>query len=771
MRSVFPCVLLATLLLLAASCARQGAALVASPDPAPPAPPAFAAAASADEFIGPLAGWADARKDYGAEGNGQADDTAALQRAFDNLGDGRKHAVLYLPAGTYRITDTLVMKTRLGVSILGEDPAATKILWDGPPDGAMAWFNGVAFSRWGRTTWDGGGKAQVAVDHGWEGQDPHAATHLEHADEVFQNVGYGIIAGRPHFQDAEAAVLRCRFLRCSQAGLAIRSFNALDWFVWYSLFEDCNVGVTNTPGAGNYHVYNSVFRRSRTADVAMGNLSFFALRGNYSSGSRCFFSASQLGSGALCTVQGNTIVNTTDPAAIQYHNMGPLLLLDNTFVSQAAGAGPVVDLSNGVPQGADLVAVGNTFTVDNPIVCHGRLREVDTRVTAVAIPPEPVLPPTAPNRHRRIIEVPAGGDGAALQAALAEAAQYRGTRPVLHLPAGRYEMAQTLVVPAGLDVQIVGDGYLGTTQLVWTGGEGGPVVRLEGPTRATLRDLHLNGGGRVEGLVVTGCDKPAGQPGGRVFSEQLATEGGLGVGLLVDGLDHCNVEMRDFYHNGATDCSVRVLGGPLRAAGHPAGGRVALFGGASGNNALTYEVRRGGYLIARDTWYEANAATGSPRFVQLSDRGTFTFHTGIAAVPPRPEAPAVLLDDFRGRVSLLNLELGSVGQGSATIKVTGPGQDTRVLVLGAVSRLGDPYFFNESPRAQAALVSSRRSTDRGTEPIDNQGPQDDAFLREMLAQTRKEQPLPLTDLAADLPDARLYRVYVSQCTVGVHLLP
>src|ERR1017187_7518514 len=133
--------------------------------------------ARADELIGPLAGWADAKKDYGAVGDGKADDTAALQKAFDELGYTKKHNVLYLPAGTYRITATLVMKNRLGVSILGEDPATVKILWDGAQDGAMTWFNGVAYSRWGRITWDGAGKAKVAIDHGWEGKEPNAGTH------------------------------------------------------------------------------------------------------------------------------------------------------------------------------------------------------------------------------------------------------------------------------------------------------------------------------------------------------------------------------------------------------------------------------------------------------------------------------------------------------------------------------------------------------------------------------------------------------------------
>lgn len=54
------------------------------------------------------AGIIDVRNSYGARGDGVSDDTAALQRAIsENVGKGR---TLYLPPGTYLVTDTLLWR-------------------------------------------------------------------------------------------------------------------------------------------------------------------------------------------------------------------------------------------------------------------------------------------------------------------------------------------------------------------------------------------------------------------------------------------------------------------------------------------------------------------------------------------------------------------------------------------------------------------------------------------------------------------------------------
>ena len=98
--------------------------------------------ASDEEFVGPFPSWRDLRKDYGAVGDGNADDTAALQSALDDLIKHEEACVLYIPAGIYRLTDTVktvrtVHTDCQGVSIIGEDPESTVLRWDGAQDGTM----------------------------------------------------------------------------------------------------------------------------------------------------------------------------------------------------------------------------------------------------------------------------------------------------------------------------------------------------------------------------------------------------------------------------------------------------------------------------------------------------------------------------------------------------------------------------------------------------------------------------------------------------------
>ncbi len=314
------------------------------------AAPLTAAILPSEEFVGPLPGWKNVQTDFGAVGDGKADDTAAVKRALDALpayGKGKPGDpyVIYFPAGTYRISESLELENRMAIGIQGEDPAKTTILYDGPAGQPILHCVGVSYSKFGRITWDGQGKASVAVAHQWDGKTGPAVTHMEHADEVFKNAGKGIIGGRiipmlndkgeitwyNHGMDAETLVKRCQFIKCD-IGLSIESFNALDWWVWDSQFIDCGIGATNCAkgeyGGGHFHLYRCLFRGSKETDIRTGHASYFGIRLNTSIGSRRFlemirptgYGPKNLGRwgdddtyGANTSVQGNRIIDPLDP--------------------------------------------------------------------------------------------------------------------------------------------------------------------------------------------------------------------------------------------------------------------------------------------------------------------------------------------------------------------------------------------------------------------------------------------------------------------------
>ena len=118
--------------------------------------------------------------DYGAKGDGVADDSEAIQAAHD-AGPG----ILFFPAGTYKVTRTVrVTKTTIiqgaGSSMnfkgfLGYNPV-TKLLWDGPEKGEMLKVFRV----------NGGGIRDIALDGNGRAATGICAEGMQHA--TWENV-------------------------------------------------------------------------------------------------------------------------------------------------------------------------------------------------------------------------------------------------------------------------------------------------------------------------------------------------------------------------------------------------------------------------------------------------------------------------------------------------------------------------------------------------------------------------------------------------------
>ncbi len=377
-----------------------------------------------EEFVGPFKSWLNAKTQFGAKGDGVTDDTYALQAAFNAAGNGIGNSTLYLPPGTYLITGTLTINNHLNISIIGDNPANTIIKWGGVAHGIMTQINGTAYSKFDRLTWNGNHIADVAVDQSWDGKRPSFDSGNEYADDIFVDVGFGIRGGALGHGFAEISILRDQFIRNTTAGVSLGNFNALDVWIRNSFFQGCAVGVTNMYGAGNFKVYQCVFRNSAVSDISMNNTGEFSIRGNTSVHSKQFFYAAGSRNPASIIIEGNTVIDPTNTQAITIGNQGPIIFVHNTVRSlSTASAGPVAKFNS------DVVSANNTFTISDPVSAGSDPIVYSDKVVPVASLRNltaPGIPSIEPNVKRKIYEVPIGASADVIQDIINKSFQISG---------------------------------------------------------------------------------------------------------------------------------------------------------------------------------------------------------------------------------------------------------------------------------------------------------------------------------------------------------
>jgi hypothetical protein len=737
-----------------------------------------------DEFVGPFSSWLDVKRDFGAVGDGTADDAPALQQALDAIRQNRKASVLYLPAGTYRLTKTLHTARKAHqdnmVSVVGEDPNEVVLKWDGPQDGTILQWD-AWYAKLSRLTFDGAHRAAICVQYG-----PSFSTCNETSDLILRDATTGILFGSPETKgQAENAVVRCRFERC-ETGILTANWNSMDIWIWHCRFEDCRRGVHNV--MGSWHAWENLFLRSKDSDVSIANLMAFSVVNNTSVGSNRFldFSGGHVW-GSPTSITGNRVLDPIGDCAMVLDNAGPYLVVDNVM--------RLGDKTEGIRMTwGDQTLVGNVYSKESAVQEKGRFRRIDEKIVAPKDIADslPTLPGTPPRRERRVFDLPSNAKSTAIQEAINEAAKLVGQRPVVHLPMGEHRIGRTIVIPPGCDVQLVGDGASEVaTRLVWIGPRDGVVLRVDGPSKATLRDFQIQGG-KGRALLIQVPD----QEEGRIFADQLNTNGPTAkragnFALRVAGFDKMAPQFRALQGNGNAGTWVEVEGTGSDPETAPA---VGIFTGASSSaDGGQYSIRNGGKLVVRGVYHERSS--GSLSGVRLVDSGMLSIDATRFSYATSEKTPTIAADNFRGLFTLATCILMPVGtKESCRFELRGDGGHASVLALNNQFVVQQPgtsaqtIWLNQAqPPASGGLIGSNINTNnkevakggfaylhnigdsadtQGStigpgNPLAEQSCVDDATILRHLAPLRAAKPWSPSETPAGMTDVRIHRVVAS----------
>jgi hypothetical protein len=440
----------------------------------------------------PRSDWINVKADVtpAAAGDGRADDTAALQAALDRKAVGK---TVYLPPGTYRITQTLVFHGQApGSAVIGHG-RDTRLVWDGAEGGRMFWSDDIAYSRYIGLSWDGRGKAAIGFDHAAEKQ---FETELQHQDEAFRNfTGYGLRVGNEQqLASAEILFRNCLFENCGTA-LGFLTFNDYDNTIDRCEFRNCGTGVL--AHKSNFYARNCHFENSRNADFVIAAEHGCSIRRCTSVGAKCFVRDSS--TVVPLTIQDCHVASWTDPVAAVYLN-GPTLMFDCTFSGVSFDRPPPVKLTSDSQK--LLVSDNRPAPVEQlvqaasahqtRVIPPGRIQGV------IASAKERFLQETAvvPNKVLDAVrDFGAKGneqadDTAAIQSAI-DAARRFGRGAIAYLPSGRYRVSRTLLV-TGNDYTLGGSGF--RCGLIWRGKAGEPFITVSNVQEVTLANLAVGNG-------------------------------------------------------------------------------------------------------------------------------------------------------------------------------------------------------------------------------------------------------------------------------------
>jgi hypothetical protein len=436
-----------------------------------------------------------------AIGDGVADDTAALQAALNMTNIG---TTVYIPAGTYRITQTLARHNNTGSTIIGNG-RDTRIVWDGTNGGVMFWSDGNNYSRYIGLSWDGAGKAAIGFDHAAKNT---FETEIQHRSEAYKNfTGYGIRIGNNQvLASSEILYFNCFFTNCAN-GIGALNFNDYDNTIDHCEFESCSNGITVSHG--NFYARDSHFQNSTYADFNFDSEHGSSIRRCTSTGAQYFIYNSSLV--APLVIQDCRVANWTASDSAVHIFSAPVTMFDCGFTGGPVGSFPVkstygsqiILISSNTPSSVVSLISGIPANQIYQIT-NGSRTGVVTNANQTFLAQTATVPVQTFDAKR---DFGAKGDGVtddttAIQSAINAARQY-GQGAIAYLPTGRYKVSQTLSV-TGTNYIIGGTGY--RCGLIWGGSAGLPFVTVSNVQSVTLEAICVASVDFGGGLATHGDD-------------------------------------------------------------------------------------------------------------------------------------------------------------------------------------------------------------------------------------------------------------------------
>jgi pectate lyase-like protein len=229
-------------------------------------------------------------KDFGAVGDGSHADAAAIQAAIDYaygvypntrflLNKIYNNRPVYIPAGTYMVDTTLILKGIHGALIFGDGPNATVLKWNGAKPGGTIQCDGVGSGAgsiltgsmthmfltngFGHSTLRDFGidmgsisdsDGTVCFNWNWDNSVAANTSHLVIENMRFANSNYGWLSGASHpyggYECDTVTFLSPVFENCSRAGFAAFTQNAIGHSIYGGAVRNCALGLGGGGGCG-----------------------------------------------------------------------------------------------------------------------------------------------------------------------------------------------------------------------------------------------------------------------------------------------------------------------------------------------------------------------------------------------------------------------------------------------------------------------------------------------------------------------------------------